>query len=110
MIACLSAPELKQRLTEDGELALLDVREQGAFAVRLELARSRLEAELGAPCVELLPCPDSLVCTLERERLIAPTPNDPSWLVRLHSTVSVFDPAHPAVRLTTLARRSNTCS
>ncbi|NIW04292.1 MAG: thiosulfate sulfurtransferase [Gammaproteobacteria bacterium] len=53
MITSVSALELKQRLTEDGELALLDVREQGVFAARhLLLAScvplSHLEMMMGA--------------------------------------------------------------
>jgi hypothetical protein len=85
------------------------MRDQIGLAGRLELARSRLEAELGAPCVELVPCPSKLRCKLEREHVAIPRSIDSSGLVRLHSVVGVRNSPQADLRLTTLARRRRPC-
>jgi hypothetical protein len=89
--------------------ALRIMREQNLLANRLELARSRLEADIGAPCSEIVACAPELRCTLEREIVAAPTATDPTFLIRLHSDVGARESERARVRLSTLTRGTGTC-
>ena len=94
MITPVRAPELKARLTGEGELALLDVREQGVFAARhlllascvplshLEMMMGPLVPRLSTPIVLCDDGPEGVEALARRaaERLCAMGYTDVSFL------------------------------
>jgi hypothetical protein len=96
--------------------ALRGFARQRALTATIDVARARLESELGAPCTDAVGCPATHRCEIDRELLGSPSTLLAGTLVRLRSRVtsapSVGDAGASAASttLTTLVRRSGPCS
>lgn len=65
-----------------------ELRKQQQVHTALGLARTRLEAAIGLPCVAPETCPDPFVCRVEHEIALRPGQQRSFWVIRLRSVVT----------------------
>lgn len=91
------------------------LRKQRRVNLAFDLARARLEAAIGLPCVALETCPEPFVCRVEREVALLPSRQRSFWVIRLRSIVTPQNrPESVAefgdgIEFTTLVARSAPC-
>jgi hypothetical protein len=95
--------------------AATELRKQQRAHTALGLARARLEAAIGLPCVLPETCPEPFVCRVEHEVALLPDHQRPFWVIRLHSIVTTQGGPEPVkefgdgISFTTLVARPTLC-
>lgn len=96
--------------------SVTELRKQQHIHTALGLARSRLEAAIGLPCIAPETCPDPFVCRVEHETVLPPGQQRSFWVVRLRSLVETQGGRQNVTKLgegiafTTLVGRAAPCS
>jgi type II secretory pathway pseudopilin PulG len=96
--------------------SVTELRKQQRIHTALGLARSRLEAAIGLPCIAPETCPAPFVCRVEHETVLPPGQQRSFWVIRLRSFVETQGGRQNVTELgegivfTTLVARSVPCS
>jgi len=91
------------------------LRKQQHINSAIDLARARLEAAIGLPCVGAETCPAPFDCRIEREVALLPSRQRSTWVIRLRSIVTaphspeVAEELGGGIEFTTLVARSAPC-